>query len=110
MNDEKIAEVCSTGAVRYDRKVPPGYKDVNKPEPDRYGDLILWLQILDKAEADKTAVIFVGDDQKEDWWREFKWTEDRTSSGAHRRVPARSGKRVYFLTPPQPHGARKEVW
>lgn len=98
-DDTRIAEVCSTGSDRYDRKIPPGYKDISKPEPDRYGDLILWFQILDKAEADNAAVIFVGDDQKEDWWREFKGKKIGPRVELIDEFRARSGKRIYFLTP-----------
>jgi hypothetical protein len=33
-----------------------------------FGDLILWFQVIDKAEKDKTPIIIVTDDVKEDWW------------------------------------------
>lgn len=98
-DDEKIAEVCKIGADRYERKVPPGYKDGNKPEPDRYGDLILWFQILDKADAEKAAVIFVGDDQKEDWWRDFKGRKIGPRVELIDEFRHRSGKRIFFVTP-----------
>ncbi len=98
-DDAKIAEVFKMGADRYERKIPPGYKDASKPEKDRYGDLILWLQILDKADADSSAVIFVGDDQKEDWWREFKGRKIGPRTELVDEFRQRSGKRIYFLTP-----------
>lgn len=97
--DEEIAEFCKTGAARYEAKQPPGYKDGHKPEPDRYGDLILWFQLLDKAAADDTAVIFVGDDQKEDWWREFKGRKIGPRIELVDEFRDRTGKRIYFLTP-----------
>lgn len=96
---ERMTEVCTTGALRYEAKQPPGYKDAHKPEPDRYGDLLLWLQLLDKAEAESTAVIFVGDDQKEDWWREFKGRKIGPRVELVDEFRARTGKRIYFLTP-----------
>ena len=32
-----------------------------------YGDFILWKQIMDKSESDKKDIIFVSNDEKEDW-------------------------------------------
>src|ERR1700757_3463653 len=33
-----------------------------------YGDLIIWKELLNFAKKNKTALIFVTDDRKEDWW------------------------------------------
>jgi hypothetical protein len=57
--------------------VPPGYKDSGKNNKkmygdllidNKYGDLIQWLQIIQKAKSICSNVIFVTDDAKEDWW------------------------------------------
>ena len=32
-----------------------------------YGDFILWKQIIDKSKSDKKDIIFVSNDEKEDW-------------------------------------------
>jgi len=53
---------------RYEKKIPPGFEDAMKPEPDRYGDGVLWFQLLDHAAKNKKAVVFVTDDKKDDWW------------------------------------------
>ncbi|MGD2199889.1 PIN-like domain-containing protein [Lysinibacillus fusiformis] len=64
---------------RYDNKIPPGYKDANKGDEvtnyngvkfeKKYGDLIVWHQILDKASDESIKkVVLVTDDNKEDWW------------------------------------------
>lgn len=63
---------------RYDNKIPPGYKDASKVEvtnyngikfEKKYGDLIVWHQILDKASDENIKkVVLVTDDNKEDWW------------------------------------------
>lgn len=42
----------------------------NKAYP--FGDLILWLQLIDHAQSQKKPVIFTIDDSKEDWWRRDK--------------------------------------
>ncbi|WP_224244711.1 PIN-like domain-containing protein [Hyalangium gracile] len=68
-------------ARRYERKEPPGYLDGEGRKTDRvihngllysneFGDYILWRQVLDYAEhAKPKAVIYITNDEKEDWWR-----------------------------------------
>ncbi len=51
---------------RIEQKIPPGLNDRKKPEPERYGDLIGWLQIIDFADKKKLPVVMVTDDQ--DWF------------------------------------------
>jgi hypothetical protein len=71
---EKYKEIYQEGKERYDGQIPPGYMDKsNKPDDtDQYGDLVLWLQLLDFAKAERRPVILVTDDAKEDWWREMR--------------------------------------
>jgi hypothetical protein len=67
---EKLREVFADGDKRYKSKIPPGYEDSKKPEGDnRFGDLVIWMELLEKAEHEKKAVTFVTADEKEDWWR-----------------------------------------
>ena len=54
---------------RIDKKRPPGYMDTKKPEPDRYGDVLIWFELLERADATKQPTVFVTDDDKEDWWQ-----------------------------------------
>ncbi len=98
-DSDELEKLYADGERRYEAKQPPGFKDANKPAPARYGDLILWMQILDKAATENTAVIFVGDDQKEDWWREFKGRKVGPRVELVDEFRARVGKRIYFLTP-----------
>ena len=66
------------GALR--AKSLPGYKDDGKDEATssgptnyrKYGDLVVWRQIIDRAIEAKKGVIFVNDDKKEDWWLVFR--------------------------------------
>ncbi|USD68118.1 PIN domain-containing protein [Vibrio sp. SCSIO 43136] len=81
--DKDIADIMNEGKKRYAAKLPPGYKDANKEkEADnkysyggvayerQYGDLIVWKQLIAYAkETNKTHLIFVTDDNKEDWWQ-----------------------------------------
>ena len=52
---------------RYEADIPPGYKDKVKPKPDRYGDYLLWKQILAYFSGKGCAAVFVTDENKEDW-------------------------------------------
>lgn len=69
---EKI-EIYREGKLRYSHLVPPGYKDIDKDKSDptktqKYGDLIIWKELLKKATENESPFIFVTDDEKEDWW------------------------------------------
>ncbi|MGA4710055.1 PIN-like domain-containing protein [Bacillus safensis] len=67
---------------RLKKEIPPGYKDYNKKKghkfhngvmiQNKYGDLILWKQLLRYAKDKNTSVIFLTDEQKEDWWYDLK--------------------------------------
>lgn len=67
-SQERLYEICKEGKERYSSNIPPGYEDVDKPDERKYGDLVLWYQIIDKARESKKPIIFVTRDKKEDWW------------------------------------------
>lgn len=69
--DSKLQEIYTTGEERYKVKKPPGYKDQEKSKRsshNQYGDLIVWFELIDKARSSEKPIIFVTDDDKEDWW------------------------------------------
>ena len=70
--DDELDKVYEEAKKRFDRKQPPGYKDAegkkSKPEPEKYGDYVLWCQLLDFAKVQQKPLVFITDDQKEDWW------------------------------------------
>ncbi|HBC3807720.1 TPA: DUF4935 domain-containing protein [Vibrio alginolyticus] len=49
--------------------IPPGYKDKSK-EQNQAGDLLIWHELLQLAEARNQHVIFVSGDEKADWWHQ----------------------------------------
>ena len=72
-DQKRLDEIYSLGKNRYDKDIPPGYKDKDNDNSDKtntrkFGDLIIWFQIMDKAKELKKPIIFVTDEQKEDWW------------------------------------------
>ena len=72
-SQEKLDKIYKEGKIRYEKSIPPGFEDAKtKPEPDRYGDLIVWYQIIEKAKQSNCPIIFVTEDRKKDWWLEFE--------------------------------------
>jgi hypothetical protein len=77
-----VDELQKQAETRFKLMIPPGYQDADKgkDEPDgyihggilykrKYGDYIVWQQLLAHAKASNSkAVIFVTDDGKDDWW------------------------------------------
>jgi len=83
LNQQYLDDIYKMGKERYDKKIPPGFKDANKSKgggdtyfyydglhyEKQYGDLILWQQILEKAKDENIdSIVFITDDTKDDWW------------------------------------------
>ncbi|MFZ2026340.1 MAG: PIN domain-containing protein [Microgenomates group bacterium] len=68
---EKLLKSHEEAQKRIDNKIPPGYLDNKKDIPEKYGDYIVWEQIIDNAKETKKSVIFITRDQKEDWWQKI---------------------------------------
>ncbi|MBD2094177.1 DUF4935 domain-containing protein [Trichocoleus sp. FACHB-591] len=70
-SEENLSKFYKESERRFKEKHPPGYMDAegnNKKEPPEcYGDVIIWFQLIDYAREQKKPLIFVTDDQKEDW-------------------------------------------
>jgi hypothetical protein len=69
-SEEQLRAIYDEGRTRFQEQVPPGFRDAEtKPEPARYGDLVLWKQVLDEAAARNAPTLLVINDSKDDWWR-----------------------------------------
>lgn len=71
VSQENLYRYCEEGEKRYKANppIPPGYKDAkNKDGIRKYSDYILWKEILQYAKVNRVNVIFVTDDEKQDWW------------------------------------------
>lgn len=64
---EEIVKIEKEGEDRYKKKIPPGFKDNDKSE-NKYGDLIIWKELIKKAKSVNKPFILIIDDIKEDWW------------------------------------------
>lgn len=80
LDKKELEETYKEGEKRYEKDVPPGYKDKKKEGSyffqdkeyvRKYGDLLLWKEIIKKAQEScfKYMVLVTGD-VKEDWWAE----------------------------------------
>lgn len=65
---EELGELYKHAQERIELRIPPGWEDEDKKGFKRYGDIILWFQLIDHARSQKKPVIFVTDDGKKDWW------------------------------------------
>ena len=71
--DSDLAALCvratHEGPGRFEHRLPPGFRDENKPE-NRLGDLIIWFEILDKSASSVATfpkILFISRDEKNDW-------------------------------------------
>ena len=77
---ERLEQLIVDGEERYKQKIPPGFKDASKSSESevftekcrKYGDLIVWKQVLEHSSEVEKGVVLVTDDKKEDWWERFK--------------------------------------
>ena len=97
--DSTIADIPSMWQWRLDHGIPPGLKDCEKPVPNRYGDLIGWLQIIRHAVGRGRPVIMVTDDKKPNDWFVLK---NGKPSGPHpeltRELYDEAGVELYLFT------------
>ncbi len=72
-SDEELKEIYKEGEERFKNKIPPGFEDEKTKEGIRkYGDLVLWKQIIMAAKEQKKDVILITDERKIDWWWKIK--------------------------------------
>lgn len=67
-SEDKMKSQIEEANKRYKNKIPPGYKDENKDGNEKYGDYLIWKQIIDYAKEKQIPIIYVTNDRKEDWW------------------------------------------
>lgn len=66
----ELLEILKEGELRYKYKLPPGYEDSKTKEGiEKFGDLIVWKQIIKKSiDLTEKNIIFVTSDTKPDWF------------------------------------------
>lgn len=93
-SQEEIDKLEDEAELRFNHKIPPGYMDDDKETSDtpvfsyggmtyrrKYSDYIVWSQLLSHANKSSiTDLVFITDDQKEDWWLKVKQNGVKTIS------------------------------
>src|SRR6266851_3425111 len=67
---EQLEALYAAAATRYKYRIAPGFADDSKPDERKYGDFVLWQQMIQQARVRKMPILFVTDDTKDDWWWE----------------------------------------
>jgi hypothetical protein len=70
-SEEELENIYIKAEKRFNYKKPPGYKDAKKPIPKNYGDVVLWFQLIEHARIQPNPILFITDDDKEDWWLKY---------------------------------------
>ncbi|AYA42984.1 MULTISPECIES: PIN-like domain-containing protein [Bacillus subtilis group] len=105
---EKLKEIEKEADKRYALEIPPGYRDASKKGAkfhngeiilEKYGDYILWQQIIDFANKKQTDVIFITDDEKKDWWYESKGKTIGPRSELLNEFNYKTGMEFYMFKP-----------
>ncbi|MDW3209104.1 MAG: PIN-like domain-containing protein [Reichenbachiella sp.] len=69
LNFNETIELIKEGELRYKNEIPPGYLDESeKIGTQKYGDLIVWKELLQEAKNRENDTILIINDFKEDWW------------------------------------------
>lgn len=82
ISKEKLVQIQKEGELRFKSEMPPGFLDADKDKKGaasfmyqglqyekKFGDLIIWKQIIEHAQEQKLKkIIFLTDDAKDDWW------------------------------------------
>lgn len=69
-SEEERLSIEQEGEKRYAHRIPPGYGDSKKAN-NKFGDLLIWKEIIAYAKSKKLDIIFVTHDQKDDWWNDI---------------------------------------
>lgn len=65
---EEREALYAEAATRYKYRIPPGFADQEKPDDRKFGDFVLWKQMVRQAADRELPILFVTDDTKSDWW------------------------------------------
>lgn len=66
---KELENLIKVAEQRYSKKIPPGYKDDKKDEAHKFGDYLIWHEMIKHATSNKKPIVFVTADLKEDWWQ-----------------------------------------
>lgn len=101
LSEQVMQGRMDTGKNRYEHSIPPGYCDHSKPETHKYGDYLLWAEVLDFARDKHVPVVLVTSEKKQDWWEEFSGQTTGPRRELLREAFEYSGHRILIYQPQQ---------
>lgn len=71
LSHEDEVALFQEGKARYAARIPPGWADADKAseESAKFGDLLVWKQLIARCLQQKQPAVLVTEDVKPDWWR-----------------------------------------
>lgn len=102
-SEKELLEIMREGEARFASGIPPGFKDAQKigfinfyglPIDAKYGDLIVWKQLIAFSIKEKSDLIFISSDQKGDWKENGKIRSDLALE-----FREKTGNCIYMFTP-----------
>ena len=66
--EEELRKLYKEADDRYKDNIPPGFKDDTKSNKNKYGDFIIWKELITKSKTEQKDIIFVTNDIKCDWF------------------------------------------
>lgn len=96
IDEEKNKEYTQIIDKRYEKNIPPGYKDKEKGDDRKYGDAINWLEIINFSKENHKHIIYITDDKKEDWFEKIGNKEIGPRKELLHEFFATTGKKVYL--------------
>jgi hypothetical protein len=82
INSQELDSIYKIAQLRFDKKIPPGYKDSKNKENQykiygsqtiwcKYADYIIWHEIIEYGKTTKKSTLLICDERKDDWlWDE----------------------------------------
>ncbi len=72
-SEKELSAIFKEGQSRFDNRIPPGFEDEKtKKGVNKFGDLVLWKQMIRIGKSGKKPIIFITDERKIDWWWKLK--------------------------------------
>jgi len=93
-----LDKIFAEGLVRYKLNVPPGFADAkgkeSRPLREQYGDLIIWKELIEFCKSKNKPIIFITDDNKDDWWTKQADGSKRPRPELIKEFHEKTGKRI----------------
>jgi hypothetical protein len=98
-NQDELRILYKEADERFKENIPPGFKDQKKIDNSKYGDYIIWKQVLNFSKKNTSDVIFITRDEKEDWWDILKGQKIGPNFYLSYEFFKNSGRYYYQCTP-----------